>query len=91
MTEANRRWTDDRIDRLATAVESNTAAIAALQSNVDVLVGIVIGQQELLTTALEEIRDIKVEIRDIKVEIRGLQTENRRILDRLFGQQEGEQ
>lgn len=95
MTNPTQRWTDNRLDQLATAVESNTR-------NVDILVGIVTGQQERGLTMLEEIRDIKVEIRDIKVEIRelqteirdlqneirGLQTENRRILDHLFGQEE---
>lgn len=75
------RWTDERLDQLADAVESNT-------KNIDILVGIATGQQERLATVLDEIRDIKVDIRDIQSEIRGLQTENRRILDRLFGQQE---
>lgn len=74
MTNPTQRWTDDRLDQLAAAVESNTR-------NVDILVGIVTGQQERVLTMLEEIRDIKVEIR-------GLQTENRRILDHLFGQEE---
>lgn len=70
------RWTDDRLDQLADAVESNNR-------NIDILVGIATGQQQRFAAVLDEIRDIKVEIR-------GLQTENRRILDRLFGQQEGQ-
>ncbi len=92
------RWNDDRLDRLATAVdglrqqaETNTRNIDSLRQqaksntkNVDILVGIVTGQHQHITTMLEEIRDIKVEIR-------GLQTQNRRILDRLFGQQEDTQ
>lgn len=68
------RWTDDRLDQLANAVESNNR-------NIDILVGIATVQQQRFAAVLDEIRDIKVEIR-------GLQTENRRILDRLFGQQE---
>lgn len=99
------RWNDDRLDRLATAIDSlrqqgetNTRNIDALRQqtetstrNVDILVGIVTGHQQHITNLLEEIRDIKVEIRVLQAEIRGLQTENRRILDRLFGQQEDTQ
>ncbi len=77
----------DRLDRLEAITESNTR-------NIDILVGIVTGQQQHMATVLDEIRDIKVDIRDIQVEIRdvqatilGLQTENRRILDHLFRQQ----
>lgn len=84
MTNSERnRWDDERLDRLASAVESNTRNIESNTRNIDVLVGIAAGQQERMAAILEEIRDIKVEIR-------GLQTENRRILDHLFGQQEGE-
>lgn len=66
-----------RLDRIEAIVESNTR-------NIDILVGIARGQQQHITTMLEEIRDIKTEIR-------GLQTENRRILDRLFGQTDDQQ
>lgn len=76
------RWTDDRLDQLADAVEANTR-------NIDILVGITIGHQQRFDAVLGEIRNMTVEIREIQTEIRGLQTENRRILDRLFGQQEG--
>ncbi len=75
------RWTDDRLDQLADAVEANTR-------NIDILVGIAAGQQQRFEQVLDEIRDIKVDIRDIQTEIRGLQTENRRILDNLYGSQE---
>jgi hypothetical protein len=65
----------DRLDRIEAIAEPNTR-------NIDILIGIVTAHQERFATVLEEIRDIKTEIR-------GLQTENRRILDHLFGQQEG--
>lgn len=69
---------DDRLNQVQALAESNTR-------NIDILVGIVTGQQQHITTVLDEIRDIKVEIRDMQATILGLQTENRRILDRLFG------
>lgn len=84
MTNSDR----DRLDQMQALAESNTR-------NIDILVGIVSAHQQHITTVLDEIRDIKAEIREIQTEIRemqititGLQTENRRILDRLFGQQD---
>lgn len=84
MTNSN---DNNRLDRIEAIVESNSR-------NIDILLGIVSGHQERILTVFEEIRDlrsetrdIQSEIRDIQSEIRGLQTENRRILDRLFGQQ----
>jgi hypothetical protein len=74
-------WTDDRLDQLADAVDGLREQSELNNRNVDILVGIVTAHQERFAAVLDEIRDIKVEIR-------GLQTENRRILDRLFGQQE---
>lgn len=76
------RWTDDRLDQLADAVDGLREHSELNNRNVDILVGIVAVHQERFAVVLDEIRDIKVEIR-------GLQTENRRILERLFGQQEG--
>jgi uncharacterized protein (UPF0335 family) len=35
----------------------------------------------------ENIQTIQVEIKEIQSEVKGLQTENRRMLDRLFGDQ----
>lgn len=76
------RWTDDRLDQLADAVDGLREQSELNNRNVDILVGIVAVHQERFAVVLDELRDIKVEIR-------GLQTKNRRILDRLFGQQEG--
>lgn len=75
------RWTDDRLDQLADAVEANTR-------NIDMLVGIASGQQQRFDAVIGEMREMTTDIREIQTEIRGLQTENRRILDRLFGQEE---
>lgn len=74
------RWTDDRLDQLADAVDGLREQSELNNRNVDILVGIVAAHQEQFATVLNEIRDIKVEIRGLQIE--------RRILDRLFRQQE---
>jgi hypothetical protein len=55
------RWTDERLDRFASSVDS---AIS-----------------ELSRTQLRMMQEFS------ESEVRGLQTENRRILDRMFGEQ----
>jgi hypothetical protein len=67
------RWTDERLDRLAETVESHSVQISGLTEAVDRLV--TLGTE---TFAL---------IREMQAEVRGLQTENRRILDRVFGEE----
>jgi hypothetical protein len=74
------RWTDERLDRLALTVESNAANIAELSQL----------QLRMIQEFAEYRRDMletRADIREMQQEVRGLQTENRRILDRLFGQQ----
>jgi hypothetical protein len=46
---------------------------------------------QIVETMQTEIRDIQTEIRDIQSEVRGIQTENRRIIQRVYGEEpEGE-
>jgi uncharacterized coiled-coil DUF342 family protein len=91
------RWNDDRLDRLADAVDglrqqqqatnTNIQALReqqeATNTNIDTLVGVASGHQERFAVVVEEIRDMKAEIK-------GLQTENRRILDHLFRQEDSD-
>ena len=76
------RWDDERLDRLAGVVEANSRDIAQLTADVQSLVAIAQAQQQSLAS-MQQGFEILVQ------EIRGLRTENRRILDHLFGQQEG--
>ncbi len=74
------RWTDERLDQLATtAAETRITAEALLQT--------VIIHQQGLEPSQRNFEIVMAEIRNITLEIRGLQTENRRILDHLFGEQ----
>jgi hypothetical protein len=81
------RWTDEMLDRLAGSISSladvsdqNTRAIGRLELSVESLVNV---SQAIIT----ELQRQGVEIREMQAEVRGLQTENRRILDRMFGEQ----
>lgn len=80
MTNSNNgrtQWTDERLDRLASAVETNKDAIAELRLTAEALLQTVIQHQENFDVLVQEIR--------------GLRTENRRILNHLFPeQQQGE-
>lgn len=73
----------DRLDRIEAALERTETIVESNTRNIDILVGIARGQQQHITTMLEEIRDIKTEIR-------GLQTENRRLFQRLFPEENQE-
>lgn len=90
MTNSN-YWDDARLSQLAATAAANTEAIRGLREqqevtnrSLDILIGIVNGQQQHINTMLEEIRDIKVDIR-------GLQLENRRMLEELRGRRDDEE
>jgi hypothetical protein len=81
------RWTDEMLDRLVGTVsaladvsDQNTRAIGRLEVSVESLVNV---SHAIIT----ELQRQGVEIREMQAEVRGLQTENRRILDRMFGEQ----
>jgi predicted nuclease with TOPRIM domain len=91
MTE---RWTDERLDRLALTVESSAANINELsqtqlrmmQEFADYrrdMIEMRADFREMTTTQAQVLQHID----EMQAEVRGLQTENRRILDRVFGEQ----
>jgi hypothetical protein len=79
------RWTDERLDRLAAIVESNTGAIASS----DIRLTRLEESMQTMIIAVERVTNLQMEtfaiVREMQAEVRGLQTENRRILDRVFG------
>ncbi len=93
MTE---RWTDERLDRLATTVESTSVKLDSFifeSSRLFAKLGE--GQArndaaiETLVSAMTNLARSQQEqwtaIREMQTEVRGLQVENRRILQRVFG------
>ncbi|MDF0552924.1 hypothetical protein [Kamptonema sp. UHCC 0994] len=73
------RWDDDRLDRLASIVDSNARVIQAL-ANVSAEAR---EERQQLFQRMDQQQTIIVQQQE---EIRGLQTENRRILDILLNQ-----
>jgi hypothetical protein len=69
------RWTDERLDQLASLTETNSQQILDLRSSIASLVRVVGQHQDNFEIMLAEVR--------------GLRTENRRILDQLLNR-EGE-
>ena len=69
------RWTDERLDQLASLTETNSQQILDLRSSIAALVRIVGQHQDNFEVMLAEVR--------------GLRTENRRIFDQLLNR-EGE-
>jgi antirestriction protein len=77
---------DERLERVAALVESNTEHLAALHTITQIqsehITNLRIAQQQYQ----QNFEVVHNEIRRISEDVRGLQTENRRILDHLFGQ-----
>lgn len=88
MTE---RWTDERLDKFASTVESNLIdlhrATTGRERAMEALVHAQVQILQRVEQMQENIQTIQVEIKDLQSEVIGLQTENRCILDRLFGEQ----
>ncbi len=77
------RWDDERLDRLADAVEANRRDIDANSLNIG----------ELTTNVSRLASTVKLHNQNFDIliqEIRGLRAENRRILTHLFGEQQSE-
>lgn len=89
-----------KIDALTEKVERNTEAIAAQDLKIDRLteqmgratemfidsMGVVRTVQTNIETMQTNIETIQINIETMQSEIRGLQVENRRVFDRLFGE-----
>lgn len=69
---------DRTVDRIALQQESNTEAIGSLTIQMNQLSAFMMQQAEFM-------RVMQSDIREMQSEVRGLQVENRRILQRVFG------
>lgn len=77
------RWDDERLDRLADAVEANREDIDANS--------LAIGELTVNVIRLANMVELHSQNFDSLIqEIRGLRAENRRILSHLFGEQQSE-
>lgn len=81
------RWTDDKLDELATSVAELRASATETRVTAEALLQTAIIHQQGLETSQRNFEIVIAQIQNLTVEIRGLQTENRRILDHLFGEQ----
>lgn len=81
------RWTDDKLDELATSVVELRASVTETRVTAEALLQTAIIHQQGLETSQRNFEIVIAQIQNLTVEIRGLQTENRRILDHLFGEQ----
>jgi antirestriction protein len=73
---------DERLERIAALVESNTEHLAALHTITQI-------QSEHITSLRVAQQQYQQNFEVVQNEIKGLQLENRRILDHLFGQADG--
>jgi len=85
------RWTDDRLDRLATDVQGNTTAIAELRATAEALLQTVLLHQRDIETSQRNFDVAARNFEAIQADIRGLQLENRRMLEELRGKRDDEQ
>ncbi|MDJ0573612.1 MAG: hypothetical protein QNJ65_00415 [Xenococcaceae cyanobacterium MO_234.B1] len=83
----------EMIDRIGQKVEVNTEAIAAQDLKIDRLTeqmgratDMFIDSMNVMRTMQTNIENMQTDIREMQSEIRGLQVENRRIIDRVFGE-----
>ncbi|WP_009631041.1 hypothetical protein [Synechocystis sp. PCC 7509] len=88
------RWTDERLDNLASTVSELRTSTSELSTSVTELrvsaTETRLTAEALLQTVVihqSNFETLVTEIRDIKSELRGLRTETHRILDHLFGEQ----
>jgi len=88
-----KRWTDERLDKLADTVVQTAEALGQTADTANQLIA---GMDQLnqrtetIALAVERMTDVQLQtfrvIEEMQQEVRGLQTENRRILDHLFGE-----
>lgn len=76
---------DRTVDRVATQQENNTEAIGSLTIQMNQLSAFMIQQAEFMRETRTEILQMQTEVREMQAEVKGLQVENRRILQRIFG------
>jgi chromosome segregation ATPase len=76
---------DRTVDRIVLQQENNNRDISELSQFMKQLAETTARSQTDMLTMTSEIREMQSEIREMQSEIRGLQVENRRILQRVFG------
>jgi TolA-binding protein len=85
------RWTDERLDKFASTVEANLIdlhrATTGRERAMEALAHTQVQILQRVEQMQQNIETIHVEIQEMQSEVKGLQTENRRILDRLFGEE----
>jgi peptidoglycan hydrolase CwlO-like protein len=85
------RWTDERLDKFASTVETNLIdlhrATTGRERAMEALAHTQVQILQRVEKMQENIETMQGEIKEIQSEVKGLQTENRRILDRMFGEQ----
>jgi hypothetical protein len=74
------RWTDERLDKLASTVSELSTSVTEVRITSEALLQTTIIHQQGLETSQKNFEALVAEIR-------GLRTGNRRILDYLFGEQ----
>ncbi len=84
-TEAVKANTE-MIARIGQKVEANTEAIAAQDLKIDRLTQQMDRATEIFIDSMGVMRTMQTNIETMQSEIRGLQLENRRIIDRVFGE-----
>jgi len=76
---------DHTVDRVALQQENNTEAIGSLAIQMNQLSGFMMQLGQTFSTIQTDMRQMQSDIREMQSEVRGLQVENRRILQRVFG------
>ena len=76
----------EMINRIGQKVEANTEAIAAQDLKIDRLTQQMDRATEIFIDSMGVMRTMQTNIETMQSEIRGLQMENRRIIDRVFGE-----
>lgn len=77
------RWTDERLDRLASNVEGNKEAISELRQTAEILLQIAQIHQQGLEVSQHNFEALRTDIQ-------GLQLETRRLIEELRNRRNGE-
>ena len=70
MTNNNPQWTDDRLDRLASDVEGNTAGIGELRATAEALLQVAQIHQSDIEALGRDMQGLKLEVRRLVEELR---------------------
>lgn len=82
--------TNERLDRLTERVERLADGQQELQSSIRQLIQVMFESSRDADADRAVMREMQSQVQLIQTQVQGVQTENRRILDYLFGQQNGE-